>query len=65
MTSSAPLEAAKTKRVEAGILLSFRHLMYDASKQVGELVLAKRFLRISLFLLIQKVAGDCHLESVN
>jgi hypothetical protein len=49
MTSSAPLEAAKTKRVEAGILLSFRPLMYDASKQVGELVLAKRFLRISLF----------------
>jgi putative ABC transport system substrate-binding protein len=42
------LEAARTKHVEAGILLS-SPLVFFASKQIGELAIAKRLPLISLF----------------
>ena len=42
------LEAARTKHVEAGILLS-SPLVFNSSKQIGELALAKRLPLISLF----------------
>ena len=42
------LEAARTRHVEAGILLS-SPLVFVASKQIGELALAKRLPLISLF----------------
>jgi putative ABC transport system substrate-binding protein len=42
------LEAAKTRHVEAGILLS-SPLVFTSSKQIGELALAKRLPLISLF----------------
>ena len=42
------LEAARTRHVEAGILLS-SPLLFNTSKQIGELALAKRLPLISLF----------------
>ena len=42
------LEAGRTKRVEAGILLS-SPLVFFSSKQIGELAIAKRLPLISLF----------------
>ena len=42
------LEAARTRHVEAGILLS-SPLVFNSSKQIGELALAKRLPLISLF----------------
>ena len=50
------LEAARTRHVEAGILLS-SPLVYVASKQIGELALAKRLPLISLFGKFPKVGG--------
>jgi putative ABC transport system substrate-binding protein len=50
------LEAARTKHVEAGVLLS-SPLVYLASKQIGELALAKRLPLISLFAVFPKSAG--------
>ena len=42
------LEAARAKHAEAGILLS-SPLVFSASKQIGELAIAKRLPLISLF----------------
>ena len=50
------LEAARTKHVEAGILLS-SPLVFFASKQIGELSIAKRLPLISLFGEFPKVGG--------
>ena len=50
------LEAARTKHVDAGILLS-SPLVYAASKQIGELALAKRLPLISLFAEFPKSGG--------
>src|SRR6516162_4530618 len=50
------LEAAKTTRVEAGILLS-SPLVFNSSKQIGELALAKRLPLISLFSEFPKSGG--------
>jgi putative ABC transport system substrate-binding protein len=50
------LETARTKHVEAGILVS-SPLAFLASKQIGELALAKRLPLISLFDEFPKVGG--------
>jgi putative tryptophan/tyrosine transport system substrate-binding protein len=50
------LDAARIKQVEAGILLS-SPLVFGASKQVGELALAKRLPLISLFAEFPKSGG--------
>ena len=50
------LEAAKTRQVEAGILLS-SPLVFISSKQIGELALAKRLPLVSLFAEFPKVGG--------
>jgi len=50
------LEAAKTKHVEAGILLS-SPLVFGYSKQIGEIALAKRLPLISLFAEFPRVGG--------
>jgi putative tryptophan/tyrosine transport system substrate-binding protein len=50
------LEAARTKHVDAGILLS-SPLVFVASKQIGELALAKRLPLISLFAEFPKAGG--------
>ena len=50
------LEAAKTRQVEAGILLS-SPLVFVSSKQIGELALANRLPLISLFGEFPKAAG--------
>ena len=50
------LEAARTKHVEAGILLS-SPLVFSASKQIGELAIAKRLPLISLFGEFPKAGG--------
>ena len=50
------LEAAKITRVEAGILLS-SPLVFNSSKQIGELALAKRLPLISLFAEFPKSGG--------
>ena len=50
------LEAAKTKQVEAGILLS-SPLVWNSSKQIGELALANRLPLISLFAEFPKAGG--------
>jgi putative ABC transport system substrate-binding protein len=49
-------EAARTKHVEAGILLS-SPLVFMSSKQIGELALAKRLSLISLFTGFPKSGG--------
>jgi putative tryptophan/tyrosine transport system substrate-binding protein len=50
------LEAAKTKHVEAGVLLS-SPLVFNASKQISELAIAKRLSLISLFADFPKAGG--------
>jgi putative tryptophan/tyrosine transport system substrate-binding protein len=50
------LEAARTRHVEAGILLS-SPLVFGSSKQIGELALAKRLPLISLFSEFPKAGG--------
>jgi putative tryptophan/tyrosine transport system substrate-binding protein len=50
------LESARTRHVEAGILLS-SPLVFLASKQIGELALAKRLPLISLFSQFPRVGG--------
>ena len=50
------LEAARTRHVEAGILLS-SPLVFGSSKQIGELALAKRLPLISLFSEFPKTGG--------
>jgi putative ABC transport system substrate-binding protein len=50
------LEAARTKHVEAGILLS-SPLMFASSKQIGEVAIAKRFPLICLFGEFPKAGG--------
>ena len=50
------LEAARTRHVEAGILLS-SPLVFNSSKQIGELALAKRLPLISLFAEFPKSGG--------
>ena len=50
------LEAARTKHVDAGILLS-SPLVFVASKQIGELAIAKRLPLISLFDVFPKSGG--------
>ena len=50
------LEAARTKHVEAGILLS-SPLVFGSSKQIGELAIAKRLPLISLFGEYPKAGG--------
>ena len=50
------LEAARTRHVGAGILLS-SPLVFDRSKQIGELALAKRLPLISLFAEFPKSGG--------
>ena len=50
------LETARTKHVEAGILLS-SPLVFGASKQIGELALTKRLPLISLFAEFPKLGG--------
>jgi putative ABC transport system substrate-binding protein len=50
------LEAARTKHIEAGILLS-SPLVFSSSKQIGELALAKRLPLISLFAEFPKSGG--------
>jgi putative ABC transport system substrate-binding protein len=50
------LEAAKTRQVEAGILLS-SPLVFISSKQIGELALANRLPLISLFSEFPKAGG--------
>src|SRR4029077_17867998 len=50
------LEAARARHVEAGILLS-SPLVFLASKQIGELALAKRLPLISLFAEFPKSGG--------
>jgi putative tryptophan/tyrosine transport system substrate-binding protein len=54
--SEQALEAARTRHVEAGILLS-SPLVFVASKQIGELALAKRLPLISLFAEFPKSGG--------
>jgi putative ABC transport system substrate-binding protein len=50
------LEAAKAKQVDAGILLS-SPLVWNSSKQIGELAIAKRLPLISLFAEFPKSGG--------
>ena len=50
------LETAKAKQVEAGILLS-SPLVWNSSKQIGELAIAKRLPLISLFAEFPKSGG--------
>ena len=50
------LEAARTRHVEAGILLS-SPLVFLSSKQIGELAIAKRLPLISLFVEFPQVGG--------
>jgi putative tryptophan/tyrosine transport system substrate-binding protein len=50
------LESARTRRVDAGILLS-SPLMFVASKQIAEVALAKRLPLISLFDMFPKSGG--------
>jgi putative tryptophan/tyrosine transport system substrate-binding protein len=50
------LEAARTRHVEAGILLS-SPLVFVSSKQIGELAIAKRLPLISLFPQFPKAGG--------
>jgi putative ABC transport system substrate-binding protein len=50
------LEAATTKHVEAGILLS-SPLVFGSSKQIGEIALAKRLPLVSLFAEFPKAGG--------
>ena len=50
------MEAARARHVEAGILLS-SPLVYVASKQIGELALAKQLPLISLFDVFPKNGG--------
>ena len=50
------LEAARIKHVDAGILLS-SPLVFVASKQIGELAIAKRLPLISLFDVFPKSGG--------
>ena len=50
------MEAARTRHVEAGILLS-SPLVFVSSKQIGELALAKRLPLISLFAEFPKAGG--------
>jgi putative tryptophan/tyrosine transport system substrate-binding protein len=50
------LESAKTKQVEAGILLS-SPLVFNSSKQIGEIAIAKRLPLISLFAVFPKSGG--------
>jgi putative ABC transport system substrate-binding protein len=50
------LETARTKHVEGGVLLS-SPLMFVASKQIGEIAIAKRLPLISLFAEFPKVGG--------
>ena len=50
------LDAAKTRQVEAGILLS-SPLVFTSSKQIGELALANRLPLISLFAEFPKAGG--------
>ena len=50
------LEAARTRHVEAGILLS-SPLVFQSSKQIGELAIAKRLPLISLFAEFPKSGG--------
>jgi putative ABC transport system substrate-binding protein len=50
------LEAARTKHVDAGILLS-SPLVFLASKQIGEIAIAKRLPLISLFSEFPKTGG--------
>jgi putative tryptophan/tyrosine transport system substrate-binding protein len=50
------LEAARTKHVEGGILLS-SPLVFVASKQIGEIAIAKRLPLISLFAEFPKQGG--------
>ena len=50
------LEAAKAKQVEAGILLS-SPLVWNSSKQIGEIALTNRMPLISLFAEFPKVGG--------
>jgi putative ABC transport system substrate-binding protein len=50
------LEAARTKHVEAGILLS-SPLAFESSRRIGELALAKRLPLISLFGKFPKAGG--------
>jgi putative tryptophan/tyrosine transport system substrate-binding protein len=50
------LEAARTRHVDAGILLS-SPLVFSASKQIGELALAKQLPLISLFAEFPKSGG--------
>ena len=52
----AVLEAARTRHVEAGILLS-SPLVFLSSKQIGELAIAKRLPLISLFAEFPKAGG--------
>jgi putative ABC transport system substrate-binding protein len=52
----AALEAARTRHVEAGILLS-SPLVFLSSKQIGELAIAKRLPLISLFAEFPKAGG--------
>ena len=50
------LEASRTKHVDAGILLS-SPLVYGASKQIGEIAIAKRLPVISLFAVFPQSGG--------
>jgi putative tryptophan/tyrosine transport system substrate-binding protein len=50
------LESARTRRVDAGILLS-SPLVFDRSKQIGEIGIAKRLPLISLFDVFPKSGG--------
>jgi putative ABC transport system substrate-binding protein len=50
------LEAARTKHVDAGILLS-SPLVYGSSKQIGEIAIARRLPLISLFAVFPKSGG--------
>jgi putative ABC transport system substrate-binding protein len=50
------LEAARTKHVEGGILLS-SPLVYGVSQQVGEIAIAKRLPLISLFAVFPQSGG--------
>ena len=56
MTSSKPWRTARTRHVEAGILLS-SPLVFQSSKQIGELAIAKRLPLISLFGEFPKAGG--------
>ncbi len=50
------LEAARTRHVEGGILLS-SPLVFQSSKQIGEIAIAKRLPLISLFAVFPKSGG--------